>query len=125
MELSHVAQVVTSPRLVVPMRLREGAARRRGCHLWPPDGAGGRRLVAGVEPAVDILVRGRAVEAAAEEENDDCDSELVAGAGHDVDLEAGVYMHMDMGTCMYKQQILRMHKCFRRRGAWKHVVSSG
>ena len=92
LELSRVAQVVTSPRLVVPVRLREGGAtRRRGGHLWPPGGAGRRRVVAGVEPAVDVLVRWRAIEAAEEEEDDDGDGELVSGAGHDVDLEAGVY----------------------------------
>jgi len=91
LEPFRVAQVVTSPRLVVPVRLRElGAARRRGGRLWPAGGARGRRVVAGVEPAVDVLVRGRAVETAAEEEDDDGDGELVAGAGHDVDLDAHI-----------------------------------
>ena len=91
LEPFRVAQVVTSPRLVVPVRLRElGAARRRAGRLWPAGGAGGRRVVAGVEPAVDVLVRGRSVEAAAEEEDDDGDGELVAGAGHDVDLDAHI-----------------------------------
>ena len=103
MDLSRVAQVVTSPRLVVPVRLREGGATRRcGGHLWPPGGAGRRRVVAGVEPAVDVLVRWRAVEAAEEEEDDDGDGELVSGAGHNVDLEAGVYMHGYMHMpCMH------------------------
>ena len=62
MELSRVAQLTTSPRLVVPVRLREhGAARGGGGRLGPPGGARarGRRLVVGVEPAVRVRVRVR------------------------------------------------------------------
>ena len=58
MELSRVAQLTTSPRLVVPVRLRKhGAARGGGGRLGPPGGARGRRLVVGVEPAVRVRLR--------------------------------------------------------------------
>ena len=60
MELSRVAQLTTSPRLVVPVRLRKhGGARGGGGRLGPPGGARGRRLVVGVEPAVRVRVRVR------------------------------------------------------------------